>query len=113
MPPKAYYSSEIQQTTAKETAISIAIKQMMTMKTVFISYDSYGVYINEEQAIANIDAFAEKLAPHGYEYFVLDACWYMDGTFMDTYNLRKENRDRKSHIDQYGRFIESPELFPR
>ncbi len=77
------------------------------------SYDSYGVYINEEQAIANIDAFAEKLAPHGYEYFVLDACWYMDGTFMDTYNLRKENRDRKSHIDQYGRFIESPELFPR
>lgn len=39
MPHKAYYSSKIQQTTAKETAISIAIKQMMTMKTVFISYD--------------------------------------------------------------------------
>lgn len=76
------------------------------------SYDSYGVYINEEQAIANIDAFAEKLAPHGYEYFVLDACWYSDGTFMDTYNLRKENKDRRSHIDHWGRFIESPELFP-
>lgn len=39
MPHKAYYSSKIQQTTAKETAISIAIKQLMTMKTVFISYD--------------------------------------------------------------------------
>ena len=76
------------------------------------SYDSYGVYINEEQAIANIDAFAEKLAPHGYEYFVLDACWYSDGTFMDTYRLRKEGKDRRSHIDHWGRFIESPELFP-
>ncbi len=76
------------------------------------SYDSYGVYINEKQAEANIDAFAEKLAPHGYEYFVLDACWYSDGTFMDTYNLRKENKDRRSHIDYWGRFIESPELFP-
>ena len=39
MPHKAYYSSKIQQTTAKETAISIAIKQLTTMKTVFISYD--------------------------------------------------------------------------
>ena len=76
------------------------------------SYDSYGVYINEEQAVSNIRAFVEKLAPAGYEYFVLDACWYMDGTFMDTYRLHKEGLERRSHIDLYGRFIESPELFP-
>ncbi|MBR2000413.1 MAG: glycoside hydrolase family 27 protein, partial [Lentisphaeria bacterium] len=69
------------------------------------SYDSYGVYINEEQALANIEAFAEKLAPHGYEFFVLDACWYSDGTFMDTYKLRNENKDRPSFIDEWGRFI--------
>lgn len=76
------------------------------------SYDSYGVYINEAQAVANIDAFAAKLYPHGYEYFVLDACWYMDGTFMDSHRLRAEHGDRRSHIDRWGRFIESPELFP-
>ena len=77
------------------------------------SYDSYGVYINEEQALANIEAFAEKLAPHGYEFFVLDACWYSDGTFMDTYKLRNENKDRPSFIDEWGRFIGAPEHFPR
>lgn len=76
------------------------------------SYDSYGVYINEQQALANIDAFIEKLAPHGYEYFVLDACWYMDGTFLDSFHLHKENKERTQHIDEWGRFIESPELFP-
>ena len=77
------------------------------------SYDSYGVYINEAQAIANIDDFVKRLAPHGYEYFVLDACWYSDGTFMDTYRLRNtKTGDRRSHIDYWGRFIESPELFP-
>ncbi len=76
------------------------------------SYDSYGVYINEEQAVANIREFEKRLAPYGYEYFVLDACWYMDGTFEDTYRLRKEGKDRYAHIDEWGRFIESPELFP-
>jgi len=76
------------------------------------SYDSYGIYINEQQALANIEAFAERLAPHGYEYFVLDACWYMDGNFMDTYELHKQGQERRSHIDRWGRFIESPELFP-
>ncbi len=77
------------------------------------SYDSYGVYINEAQAVANIDDFIKRLALHGYEYFVLDACWYSDGTFMDTYRQRQKNSDRRSHIDRWGRFIESPELFPR
>lgn len=76
------------------------------------SYDSYGIYINEQQALDNIDAFAEKLAPAGYEYFVLDACWYMDGNFMDAYRLHKQGLERRSHIDRWGRFIESPELFP-
>lgn len=77
------------------------------------SYDSYGVYINEEQAIANIDAFVEKLAPHGYEYFVLDACWYADGDFMDNYRARKEGKERFMHIDEWGRFIGSPNTFPK
>ena len=32
------------------------------------SFDSYGVYLHEEAAMANLEAFAEKLKPHGYEY---------------------------------------------
>ncbi len=40
------------------------------------SFDSYGVYLHEEAAIANLEAFAEKLKPHGYKYFVIDAGWF-------------------------------------
>ena len=77
------------------------------------SYDSYGVYINEEQALANLEAFIEKLQPAGYEYFVLDACWYADGDFMDNYRALKEGRERFMYIDEWGRFIGSPRTFPR
>ncbi len=31
------------------------------------SYDSYGVYIDEAAAMANLKAFVEKLVPFGFE----------------------------------------------
>jgi len=40
------------------------------------SFDSYGVYLNEKAAMENVEAFAEKLKPYGYEYFVIDAGWF-------------------------------------
>ena len=40
------------------------------------SFDSYGINIYEELAIKEIDAFIEKFAPHGYEYFVIDNGWF-------------------------------------
>ena len=40
------------------------------------SFDSYGVYLYEEAALANLEAFNNKLKPHGYEYFVIDAGWF-------------------------------------
>lgn len=76
------------------------------------SYDSYGVYIDEAAAMANLEVFAERLAPFGYEYFTLDACWYADGDFMDNYRARKEGHERFMNIDGYGRFVGSPKLFP-
>ncbi|MEC8279718.1 MAG: glycoside hydrolase family 27 protein, partial [Verrucomicrobiota bacterium] len=36
------------------------------------SFDSYGVYLHEQAALANLEAMAEKLLPYGYEYFVID-----------------------------------------
>ena len=32
------------------------------------SYDSYGIYLTEAEALANLEAFVVKLKPHGYEY---------------------------------------------
>ena len=34
------------------------------------SFDSYGVYLHEKAAMENLEAMAEKLKPHGYEFFV-------------------------------------------
>ena len=35
------------------------------------SFDSYGVYLHEDAAFANLEAMADKLKPHGYEYLSL------------------------------------------
>ena len=40
------------------------------------SFDSYGVYLHEQAAFDNLEAMAEKLKPHGYEYFVIDNGWF-------------------------------------
>jgi hypothetical protein len=40
------------------------------------SFDSYNCHIYEEVAMKEIDAFIEKFAPHGYEYFVIDNGWF-------------------------------------
>ena len=45
------------------------------------SFDSYGVYLHEKAAMDNLEAFAEKLKPHGYEYFVIDAGWFGEFIF--------------------------------
>jgi len=42
------------------------------------SYDSYGNQIREEETLRNLEVFAKKLAPHGYQYFVLDLGWYSE-----------------------------------
>jgi alpha-galactosidase len=40
------------------------------------SFDSYGVYLHEKAAFDNLEAFATKLKPYGYNYFVIDAGWF-------------------------------------
>lgn len=77
------------------------------------SYDSYGVAINEAEALANLELFIRRLKPHGYEYFCLDACWYADGDAIQGLALDEVGQFRNMHIDEYGRFIPSPERFPR
>lgn len=70
------------------------------------SYDSYGIYITEADALANLEAFVAKLKPHGYEYFCIDACWYAEGDFT------VDKSKRVMCIDEFGRFVGSPVMFP-
>lgn len=68
----------------------------------FNSFDCYGAgtYANEENILANIEAFAKKLKPHGYKYFTIDAGWFINA---DTGAIE---------IDEYGRPLPSKTNFP-
>lgn len=72
------------------------------------SYDCYGIFINEKQTMDNLECFIKRLKPFGYEYFVIDAGWYMDHQFSVDYN----EEDYQPNIDEYGRFTPSPVNFP-
>jgi hypothetical protein len=76
------------------------------------SFDSYGVYLYEKAAIENVEAFAKKLKPYGYEYFVIDAGWFgefrlREGTF---YPLEKHAAKLK--YNQFGLLQPSDTYFP-
>lgn len=79
------------------------------------SFDSFGGYLHEEAAFAQLEAFAEKLAPHGYEYFVVDIGWYgeyerVPGTMYPSPNNYKHASD--IHLDEWARPLPSKCYFP-
>lgn len=75
------------------------------------SYDSYGIQINENEAIANLEIFAAKLAPHGYKYFVIDYGWYNECVLIpDTCRTWKDHFDHA--IDGNGYPVSSRTFFP-
>ena len=76
------------------------------------SYDSYRCQINEEEAMRNLDIFAQKLAPHGYEYFVIDFGWYCEGACVPG-SLRPWGNDAFDYsLDTNGYPIGSRTYFP-
>jgi alpha-galactosidase len=77
------------------------------------SYDSYGIFANEKVLNENLDAFVEKLAPHGYKYFVLDAGWYHDFTIDEKTGFPFDtSTPSKTYLDEHGVLVPSPKLFP-
>ena len=76
------------------------------------SYDCYAGCINEEEANANLDVFLDRLRPYGFEYFCLDAAWYADGSLLLNNQLRANGMYRNMNIDEWGRHIASPVMFP-
>lgn len=76
----------------------------------FNAYDCWGADINEERALANIEAFAKKLYPHGYEYFCFDAAWYTDLYYRE--RIDDKDHNRKKNMDEYGRLNPSKRKFP-
>ena len=80
------------------------------------SFDSYGCNIYEERALAEADAFIEKFAPHGYEYFVIDNGWFSspESVWQDGLLLAvTQHADPQDvRVNEYGIVQPSPLFFP-
>jgi len=75
------------------------------------SFDSYGVYLHHEAAMKNIKAMAEKLKPHGYEYFVIDGGWYGEFSLEEGTIYPKEKHAANVNFNEYGIYQPSKTYF--
>lgn len=76
------------------------------------SFDSYGVYLHEKAAFENIEAFAKKIKPYGYEYFVIDAGWFGEFKLQEGTLFPAEKHAAIVKINKYGLLQPSDTYFP-
>ena len=76
------------------------------------SFDSYGVYLYEKAAFDNLEAFAEKLKPYGYEYFVIDAGWFGEFKLQPGTMFPAEKHAAKMRFNEFGLLQPSDTYFP-
>jgi len=76
------------------------------------SFDSYGVYLHEKAAMANLEAFAEKLKSYGYTYYVIDAGWFGEFKLQDGTMFPAEKHAGKVNINEFGLLQPSDTYFP-
>jgi alpha-galactosidase len=88
------------------------------------SYDAYYGSITEKQFLQEVDVIAKRLLPVGYEYAVIDYCWFNPGPKgwdpdkWITFDVDRPytNKDRGLFngmmIDGYGRLLPAVNRFP-
>ncbi len=76
------------------------------------SFDSYGVYLHEHAAMANLEAMAELLEPYGYEYFVIDNGWFGEYKLKPGTLYPHEKHAHDVRLNPYGHVIPSKAYFP-
>ncbi len=76
------------------------------------SFDSYGVYLHEKAAYDNLEAFAKKLKPFGYEYFVIDAGWFGEFKLQPETMFPAEKHAAKIKFNEFGLLQPSDTYFP-
>jgi hypothetical protein len=100
--------SQVSQTEIKKEDIKLAQTPPMGWN----SFDSYGVYLHEKAAMANLEAFAKKLKPHGYEYYVIDAGWFGEFKLQEGTIYPAEKHARTLNFNEFGLLQPSKTYFP-
>jgi hypothetical protein len=90
----------------------MAIAQILEPMRGWNSFDCYGIFANERVLLENLEVFRDRLKPHGYEYFVLDAGWYSHFPIAPGDEFPKSKKSIDTEIDEYGRVVALPSLFP-
>jgi hypothetical protein len=76
------------------------------------SYDCFGASVTEAEVKANADIMAVHLKKYGWEYIVVDYCWFYP------YSAAMGNPDQHSNftpsfpMDEYGRLFPAVDKFP-
>lgn len=76
------------------------------------SFICFGWSVTEAEMKANIDYMAEKLLPYGWDYAVLDFCWYCPGADSRPSPNQAEDLTPRLAMDAYGRLLPDEERFP-
>jgi len=76
------------------------------------SFDSYGVYLHEKAAMANLEEMAKNFLPFGYNYFVIDGGWFGEYKLVPGTIYPNEKHASDVHINEYGLVQPSKTYFP-
>jgi alpha-galactosidase len=71
------------------------------------SWDCFATTLTEAQARAEADVMADRLAPHGWQYVVVDIQWYEPGATGFDYRA-----GASLTLDEFGRLLPAPNKFP-
>lgn len=72
------------------------------------SWDCFGVSVTEEDVRQNAEYMATHLKRFGWEYVVVDLCWFAPDARTDSYKAFGLDQ----LVDEYGRLIPAPAKFP-
>lgn len=76
------------------------------------SYNCYGCSANQRVVASNIQAFADRLQPAGYEYFVIDNGWFGEYLIEPGEEFTREKHASDVRLDEHGRLLPSQVSFP-
>lgn len=92
--------------------LNAQIKVAKTPPMGWNSYDCFGASVTEEEVKANADMMAAHLKDYGWEYIVIDYCWFYP--YSGAMGNPPQNEDFKPPLtmDQYSRLYPAVDKFP-
>ncbi|MEG1635566.1 MAG: alpha-galactosidase, partial [Rikenellaceae bacterium] len=66
------------------------------------SFCSYGVYLNQDDAIKQIEQLAKRYKKYGYNHFIIDAGWFGEFNMQKGTLIPAERHARDVHINEFG-----------